>query len=69
PSDPYGPPPSGWRGGCTVTDDFPEAVCNGKLVGARYFVAGLLANQGSVSESLDFMSPRDGNGHGSWCAG
>ncbi|CAI5465595.1 unnamed protein product [Closterium sp. Yama58-4] len=69
PSDPYGPPPSGWRGGCTVTDDFPETVCNGKLVGARYFVAGLLANQGSVSESLDFMSPRDGNGHGSWCAG
>ncbi|CAI5986769.1 unnamed protein product [Closterium sp. NIES-64] len=69
PSDPYGPAPSGWRGGCTVTDDFPEAACNGKLVGARYFVAGLLANQGSVSESLDFMSPRDGNGHGSWCAG
>ena len=53
-----------WHGSCdTGQPSSPGAViaCNNKLIGARYFNAGI--NGGYVDE--EFQSPRDFNGHGS----
>ncbi|CAI5478934.1 unnamed protein product [Closterium sp. Yama58-4] len=66
-STPYGPPPSRWRGGCNTTADFPR--CSQKIIGAQWFVAGLKAEGGRIDTSIEFLSPRDANSHGSWCAG
>ncbi|CAI7742843.1 unnamed protein product [Closterium sp. NIES-53] len=66
-SIPYGPPPSRWRGGCNTTADFPR--CSQKIIGAQWFVAGLKAEGGRIDPSIEFLSPRDANSHGSWCAG
>ncbi|CAI5530585.1 unnamed protein product [Closterium sp. Naga37s-1] len=66
-STPYGPPPSRWRGGCNTTADFPR--CSQKIIGAQWFVAGLKAEGGRIDPSIEFLSPRDANSHGSWCAG
>ncbi|CAI5973658.1 unnamed protein product [Closterium sp. NIES-65] len=66
-STPYGPPPSRWRGGCNTTADFPR--CSQKIIGAQWFVAGLKVEGGRIDPSIEFLSPRDANSHGSWCAG
>ena len=64
---PNAPIPSYWRGTCNTTSDFPPSSCNKKLIGARFFARGFLSRN-SIDSSRDFMSPRDGNGHGTWCA-
>ncbi|GLJ34246.1 hypothetical protein SUGI_0688160 [Cryptomeria japonica] len=53
----FGPVPSKWKGGCQTTSDF--TACNKKLVGAKFYrsLPGPLFKQ-------DFLSPRDGEGHG-----
>ncbi|CAI5463682.1 unnamed protein product [Closterium sp. Yama58-4] len=65
---PYAARLSTWRGVCQTTADFPR--CNGKLIGARYLNAGFRAMTGAP-ESLtdDWLSARDADGHGTWCAG
>lgn len=63
----YGPPPAKWKGVCQTGGGFTTAMCNNKLIGARYFVDGFNA-AGSVLTSLEFVSPRDGDGHGSHTA-
>ncbi|CAI7822670.1 unnamed protein product [Closterium sp. NIES-53] len=40
-----------------------------KIIGAQWFVAGLKAEGGRIDPSIEFLSPRDANSHGSWCAG
>ena len=52
-----------WKGGCVAGEDnsFPTNLCNDKLIGAQYFVDGF--GRANVSPK-DFLSPRDGSGHG-----
>lgn len=59
------PVPSDWRGSCATGEQFTKAHCNDKLVGARYYLAGFGR---SYIATEDYLSPRDGNGHGSHTA-
>jgi len=65
-----GPVPSHWKGGCESGEDFNSSHCNKKLIGAKYFINAFLATHESFnsSESLDFISPRGYNGHGTHVA-
>lgn len=63
----YGPPPAKWAGTCQTGPGFTAAMCNNKLVGARFFTAGFNAG-GGTRASLEYLSPRDGDGHGSHTA-
>ncbi|ESQ38498.1 hypothetical protein EUTSA_v10028448mg [Eutrema salsugineum] len=65
-----GPVPSHWKGGCESGENFTSSHCNNKLIGAKYFINGFLAENKSfnTTKSLDFISPRDLNGHGTHVA-
>ncbi len=63
----YGPPPVKWHGVCQTGGGFTSAMCNSKLIGARYYVDDFTANGATVA-SLEYASPRDGSGHGSHTA-
>jgi subtilisin family serine protease len=56
-----------FRGTCQTGEDWTAAQCTTKVVGARYYKAGLLASGGTIPDS-EFVSPRDGHGHGSHTA-
>ena len=61
----YSPLPAGqFTGVCQAGEGFTAAMCNNKLVGARYFRAGFVAS-GRQHWHLDYVSPRDEDGHGS----
>ncbi|CAI5496449.1 unnamed protein product [Closterium sp. Naga37s-1] len=68
PSNPYGPVQRRWRGKCQANRDFPQSLCSRKLIGARFFAAGVRKSSAGVNKEKDFLSPRDGDGHGTWCA-
>ncbi|XP_059667215.1 subtilisin-like protease SBT5.4 [Cornus florida] len=57
----FGPIPSKWKGICQ-NDTNAGVPCNRKLIGARYFNKGYLANAGSLNASM--ASARDFEGHG-----
>ncbi len=57
--------PRRFAGGCATGQDWTVDVCNRKLVGARWYVAGYGADRVRSSESL---SPRDVTGHGTQVA-
>ncbi|XP_059435306.1 subtilisin-like protease SBT3.6 isoform X3 [Corylus avellana] len=63
-----GPVPTRWRGVCESGELFnARKACNRKLIGARYFIKGLLAESGqpyNTTEYKDYLSPRDSSGHG-----
>ena len=59
------PVPPTFVGVCQGGEQFPAGRCNDKLVGARYYVAGFGA--GNIADE-EFLSPRDGSGHGSHTA-
>lgn len=63
-----GPVPSRWKGSCTSGDKFnATAHCNRKIIGARWFIDGFLADYGqplNTSGNQEYLSPRDANGHG-----
>ncbi|XP_019099349.1 PREDICTED: subtilisin-like protease SBT3.5 [Camelina sativa] len=61
-----GPIPSHWKGGCEPGEKFISTNCNRKLIGAKYFINGFLAeNKGfNSTESRDYISARDFIGHG-----
>ncbi|CAI5502594.1 unnamed protein product [Closterium sp. Naga37s-1] len=65
----YPLPPRRWAGKCVRTRDFPASRCTRKLVGARFFSRAYEAQGGVVDTQYDFRSPRDADGHGTWCAG
>lgn len=56
-----------FTGTCQTGEQFTVADCSTKIVGARYFVTGFgEANLGDASTGTgEFVSPRDGDGHGS----
>lgn len=56
-----------WGGSCQTGPGFAAADCNNKLIGARYYISGLLA-AGYHPKDTEFVSPRDGGGHGSHTA-
>ncbi|KAJ8632445.1 hypothetical protein MRB53_025781 [Persea americana] len=62
-----GPIPSRWKGSCEGGDQFNSTNCNRKLIGARWFIKGLLAvlkEPYNTTEYMEYLSPRDGLGHG-----
>ena len=59
------PVPADWRGTCVDGEQFSKHECNDKLIGARYFVAGFGKQ---FIATADYLSPRDGDGHGSHTA-
>ncbi|KAF8413405.1 hypothetical protein HHK36_001387 [Tetracentron sinense] len=65
-----GPIPSHWKGICQVGERFNSSNCNKKLIGARWFIKGVsrLTNPINVSRFGEFLSPRDGIGHGTHTA-
>jgi len=56
------PVPADWQGTCVAGQNFPKTMCNDKLVGARYYVEGF--GKKNISKA-EYLSPRDGAGHGS----
>ncbi|XP_062074035.1 subtilisin-like protease SBT3.5 [Humulus lupulus] len=67
-----GPVPSRWKGVCESGDSFdPTKHCNRKIIGARWFVNGFLAEYGkplNTSGQNEYLSARDANGHGTHTA-
>lgn len=58
--------PSTWHGTCVSGEQFDKNLhCNDKLVGARYYYA---AFGKKFIAKADYLSPRDGDGHGSHTA-
>eukprot|EP00270_Netrium_digitus_P010209 TRINITY_DN3154_c0_g2_i1.p1 TRINITY_DN3154_c0_g2~~TRINITY_DN3154_c0_g2_i1.p1 ORF type:complete len:461 (-),score=59.90 TRINITY_DN3154_c0_g2_i1:1087-2469(-) len=64
----YGPPPRKWKGICNTTSDFPASSCNNKLIGATFFYQGVFRFASFPDLSLDYLSPRDVIGHGTYIA-
>ncbi|XP_052192334.1 subtilisin-like protease SBT1.6 [Diospyros lotus] len=67
-----GPVPRRWKGVCQSGDRFTSRNCNKKLVGARFFskgheAAGRLGG-GGINKTVEFLSPRDADGHGTHTA-
>ncbi|CAI5486580.1 unnamed protein product [Closterium sp. Naga37s-1] len=58
--------PAGWKGKCEQSSSFR---CNNKLIGAKAFYAGFQQSSGKPVLTNDWLSPRDADGHGTWCAG
>ncbi|MEO7398029.1 MAG: S8 family serine peptidase, partial [Ilumatobacteraceae bacterium] len=59
------PVPADWHGTCVAGELFSKQTCNDKLIGARFYVAGFGLKNISTK---DYVSPRDGDGHGSHTA-
>ncbi|CAE6184879.1 unnamed protein product [Arabidopsis arenosa] len=63
--DGYGPIPKQWKGQCVSADQFSPVDCNKKLIGAKYYIDGLNADlETSINSTIEYLSPRDRNGHG-----
>ncbi|KAJ8626206.1 hypothetical protein MRB53_019513 [Persea americana] len=65
-----GPVPSHWKGICQKGEAFNASNCNKKLIGARWFVKGMVAEleDPSILGKFDYLSPRDIQGHGTHTA-
>ncbi|CAI5503262.1 unnamed protein product [Closterium sp. Naga37s-1] len=58
--------PAGWKGKCEQSSSFR---CNNKVIGAKAFYAGFQQSYGRPVLTNDWLTPRDADGHGTWCAG
>ena len=54
-----------WWGACVQGENFNSQNCNDKLIGARFYTAGF--GKQHIAK-MDYLSPRDGDGHGSHTA-
>ena len=63
----YGLPPAKWQGTCQAGEGFNATMCNNKLIGARYYVTAF-SSSGAIRAPLEYVSPRDGGGHGTHTA-
>lgn len=61
------PIPSKWKGTCQEGQQFNSSMCNLKLIGARFFNAGLRATD--PDRGISMNSARDTYGHGTHVAG
>jgi subtilisin family serine protease len=59
---------STYTGVCTTGEQFSADDCNTKLIGARYYLAGFGEDQIGGADVGEYVSPRDGDGHGSHTA-
>ncbi|HEX6997508.1 MAG TPA: S8 family serine peptidase [Gammaproteobacteria bacterium] len=59
-------PPLGWNGVCQEGEGFTRADCNNKVIGARFYLEGFLAQH--ELDPNEFASPRDADGHGTHVA-
>ena len=57
-----------FTGACVTGVQFAANDCNTKIVGARYFVTGFGADRIGGAATGEYLSPRDGDGHGSHTA-
>ncbi|KAL1201806.1 Subtilisin-like protease SBT3.13 [Cardamine amara subsp. amara] len=68
----FGPIPKRWRGKCESGEQFNTTIhCNKKLIGAKYYFSGLVAELGGKFNKTiirDFKSNRDTVGHGTHTA-
>ncbi|XVE58184.1 hypothetical protein DITRI_Ditri04bG0150000 [Diplodiscus trichospermus] len=65
------PIPSRWKGICQEGQLFNSSNCNKKLIGARWFIKGILDQNETpvnISNGEDILSARDGSGHGTHTA-
>ena len=59
-----------FRGACETGEQWDASDCNEKLIGARYYAEAFLASVPPGNRyANEFISTRDGNGHGSHTAG
>ncbi|KAG1354754.1 subtilisin-like protease SBT3.9 [Cocos nucifera] len=66
-----GPIPSRWKGTCEHGELFNSTNCNKKLIGARWFGKGLIAEMKRPIKTVapsEYLSPRDATGHGTHTA-
>jgi subtilisin family serine protease len=56
------PVPADWHGTCQAGELWPVTTCNDKLIGARYYLNGYGIKNIATD---DYVSARDGAGHGS----
>ncbi|XP_066312731.1 subtilisin-like protease SBT3.5 isoform X1 [Miscanthus floridulus] len=60
----YGPEPSRWKGKCEVGQGWNSSNCNRKIIGARFYSAGI--DEGTLK--AEYLSARDADGHGTHTA-
>ena len=63
----YGDPPAHWAGVCQTGQAWSSGDCNGKLIGARWFVQGFTSGGSDLADG-EFFSARDSDGHGTHTA-
>ncbi|KAL5833213.1 hypothetical protein ACOSQ3_016887 [Xanthoceras sorbifolium] len=66
-----GPIPPYWKGICQNGEQFNSSNCNRKLIGARWFMKGmvdLIKRPIKTIQNKEFLSPRDAIGHGTHTA-
>eukprot|EP01018_Ginkgo_biloba_P007252 Gb_31262 [translate_table: standard] len=56
--------PARWKGQCESGTDLNASLCNKKLIGALSFSKAVVAKYGKINTTVDYDSPRDGDGHG-----
>lgn len=57
-----------FTGACVAGEQFASTECNTKVIGARYYVTGFGLDQIGDASVGEYVSPRDGDGHGSHTA-
>ncbi|KAL8162274.1 hypothetical protein V2J09_013763 [Rumex salicifolius] len=64
-----GPIPKHWKGICQTGHAFNSSHCNRKVIGARYYIKEYESfYKKPLNKTLDYLSPRDADGHGSHTA-
>lgn len=59
----YGPRPAKFHGVCQTGQGFTAAMCNNKVIGARFYVDSFDSGGGTLT-SFEYRSPRAGGGDG-----